>query len=131
VRKLKSVYSSVDDVDLFVGGFMELARGDAIVGPTFKCILGDQFARLKLGDRFFYDLGAEANGTAFTPAQLQEIRKTSMARILCDNTDIRSIQPQAFKTAGSSRTNKVQLCTSVNIPAVNFSPFRERRRRNN
>jgi len=45
VRKLRSVYSSVDDVDLFVGGFMEVAKGDAIVGPTFKCILGDQFAR--------------------------------------------------------------------------------------
>ena len=26
------------------------------MGPVFKCIIGDTFARLKLGDRFFYDL---------------------------------------------------------------------------
>ncbi len=45
-----------------------------------------QFARLKLGDRFFYDLGLDPN-TRFSEQQLQEIRKTSMARILCDNTD--------------------------------------------
>ncbi len=45
-----------------------------------------QFARLKLGDRFFYDLGLDPN-TRFSEQQLREIRKTSMARILCDNTD--------------------------------------------
>ncbi len=45
-----------------------------------------KFARLKLGDRYFYDLGLDSR-TRFTPEQLQEIRKTSMARIICDNTD--------------------------------------------
>jgi peroxidase len=53
-----------------------------------------------LGDRFFYDLG-----TQFTPQQLQEIRKTSMSRVLCDNTQsLTSIQPQAFKLPGTGFT---------------------------
>ena len=47
VSKLKQVYNHVDDVDLFVGGFLEGRHGDSPlkVGPTFKCIIGDTFAR--------------------------------------------------------------------------------------
>ncbi len=86
VAALARLYGHVDDVDLYVGGFLERSVDDSLLGPTFKCIVGDQFARLKLGDRFFYDLGLDRN-TRFTEDQLREIRKTSMARILCDNTD--------------------------------------------
>ena len=86
VEELGRIYAHVDDIDLFVGGFLERSVDDSLLGPTFKCIVGDQFARLKLGDRFFYDLGLDDN-TRFTPDQLREIRKTSMARIICDNTD--------------------------------------------
>ena len=47
VRKLKENYRHVDDVDLYVGGFLERRHGDSPlnVGPTFKCIIGDTFAR--------------------------------------------------------------------------------------
>ena len=93
----RRVYKSVDDVDLYLGGFLESAHEDSILGPVFKCIIGDQFARLKKGDKFFYDLGVDQK-RAFTLPQLDEIRKTSMARIICDNTDdIDRIQPLAFK----------------------------------
>ena len=79
-----------------------------------------------MGDRYFYDLGKD-HRTRFSPEQLQEIRKTSMARILCDNTrSLVQIQPQAFKLAGSSATNALQNCRSRNIPSVNLGVFRER-----
>ncbi len=45
VRKLKRTYQHVDDVDLYVGGFLEKPDGDSILGPTFKCMVGDVFAR--------------------------------------------------------------------------------------
>ena len=37
------------------------------VGRTFLCLIGDTFARLKKGDRFFYDLGGQAG--SFTESQ--------------------------------------------------------------
>ena len=73
IEKLKSVYRHVDDIDLYVGGFLETAHGDSILGPVFKCIIGDQFARLKKGDRFFYDLNVDSN-IAFSLQQLDEVK---------------------------------------------------------
>ena len=135
VEKLKNLYDHVDDIDLFAGGFLESPHEDSALGPTFKCIIGDTFARIKLGDRFFYDLGPngpdyndEARRTLrFSPSQLKEIRKTSMARILCDNTDVMSeIQPSAFKRIGSSRFNMLRNCNSArHIPFVDLSVFKE------
>jgi len=126
IAKLKTVYRHVDDIDLYVGGFLEAAHEDSILGPVFKCIIGDQFARLKKGDRFFYDLGVD-NKIAFSLSQLNEVRKTSMARIICDNTDeIDSIQPLAFKLQTPTGTvNAVRSCSENSIPKVNLEVFKE------
>ena len=47
VRKLESHYDHIDDIDLFVAGVLEAPHLDALVGPAFKCIIGDQFIRCK------------------------------------------------------------------------------------
>ena len=38
-------YKDIDDIDLFVGGILEIPEADSVLGSTFKCIIGDQFAR--------------------------------------------------------------------------------------
>ena len=53
---MKEVYQSVDDIDLFIGMTLEKRTHGGLCGDTFQCLIGDQFARLKTGDRFFYDL---------------------------------------------------------------------------
>ena len=47
----------MEDIDLYVGMTLERpSQNGALVGDTFLCLIGDQFARLKWGDRYFYDL---------------------------------------------------------------------------
>ena len=36
----------------------------ALVGDTFRCLIADQFARLKHGERYFYDLGGQEGSFA-------------------------------------------------------------------
>ncbi|XP_048249474.1 peroxidase mlt-7-like isoform X1 [Haliotis rufescens] len=94
IDKLRSVYEHPDDIDLFAGGMSENPIRGGIVGPTFSCILSHQFKALRVGDRFFYDRDDKTTG--FTKDQVNAIKVTTIAKVLCDNTDIESIQPDAF-----------------------------------
>ena len=50
-----SVNSSVEDIDLFVGGLAEPPNaGGGQLGDTFSGIVARQMRRLKFGDRFFF-----------------------------------------------------------------------------
>ena len=95
VARLENVYEHMDDIDLFTGGMAEKPVVGGIVGPTFACIIGQQFLNLRKGDRFWYENGRHAG--AFTPAQLQEIRTVSLARVVCDcMDDVEKLQPFLF-----------------------------------
>ena len=95
------MYDNVDDIDLFTGGLSETPLQGALVGPTFACIIGIQFQKLKKCDRFCYE-NDDAN-LKFSEAQLSEIRKITLAKVVCENCDVvgdiqRSIfdQPHEF-----------------------------------
>ena len=136
--RMKSVYEHVDDIDLFTGGMAEKPVVGGIIGPTFACILGQQFLNLRRGDRFWYENGNHPG--AFTPEQLQEIRKTSLSRIICDCLDdVEDIQPFAFlqpdlsankRTAcrgrGLSRFIQIETLISVSgIPRIDLRKWKE------
>lgn len=98
-ERLEQVYKSPSDIDLFVGGLLESSEDDAIVGPTFRDIIADQFSRLKRGDRYFYENDPVINPGHFSPAQLDQIKRATLARIICDNSDhlaLTSQSPHAF-----------------------------------
>ncbi|XP_071477117.1 salivary peroxidase/catechol oxidase-like [Diadema antillarum] len=95
--KFQRTYRHVDDIDLFVAAISERPVRGGLMGPTLSCIIGQQFQRLKFGDRFWYE---NANGEqAFTLDQLQEIRKVTMARIICNYANgMRTIHSLVFRS---------------------------------
>lgn len=92
IAKLKTIYGSHEDCDLNVCGALEKHVPGSITGPTFTYIITEQFYRLRVGDRYFFE--NEQNN--FTTDQVRELRKASLARLFCDNTGINHIQPFAF-----------------------------------
>ena len=96
--ELKSVYGTVDKVDLWVGGLAENHVTGGSMGQTFTKIIADQFQRLRDGDRFFYL-------NQFRGAQLSAIQNTSLADIIARNTTTTNLQDNVFffKTSISGR----------------------------
>uniref|UniRef100_A0A1I8JUW3 Peroxidase n=1 Tax=Anopheles funestus TaxID=62324 RepID=A0A1I8JUW3_ANOFN len=115
IALLSTYYESVDDLDLSVGLAFEKKIDGTETGLVLRCILKEQFHRTRKGDRFFYE-----NGNHLTTTQLAEIRKASMAKILCENSllnrvpEMKQIQPFPFKLP--SNTNPLRLCTSYTLP---------------
>lgn len=87
--KLESLYGSVDDIDLWVGGLAEDHVRGSSVGKTFQSIIVDQFERLRDGDRYWYQ-------NQFTGRQLAQLQTTSLSDVIERNTDLTSIQKNAF-----------------------------------
>ncbi|CAG4946260.1 unnamed protein product [Colias eurytheme] len=126
-KRLTSVYKSPQDIDLWVGGLLEKPLEGAIVGPTFAQILADQFARIKNGDRYFYDYGPDVNPGAFTISQLAEIKKVTMSRIICDNSDhieLNYQSPNAFLRSDMPGNEPVP-CDSPLIPELDLRIMKE------
>ena len=80
-QELLSVYGSIDQVDLFMGGLAEAHARGAVVGSTFKAIIGDQFERLRTGDRFFW------RNQDFDARTAQMIANTTLATLMKRDTD--------------------------------------------
>ncbi|XP_078333074.1 salivary peroxidase/catechol oxidase-like isoform X2 [Crassostrea virginica] len=120
-KRLQNTYDHPDDIDVFVGGVTETPRDGALVGPLFECLLGHQFRDLKQGDRYWYEtIGVEG----FKYRQLQEIRKVSLSKILCETLGLKKIQKNAFSIP-DDKTNPVVSCSS--LPFIDFSKWTPRR----
>ena len=89
--KLASVYASVDDVDLWVGGLAEDAVNGSILGETFFTIVRDQFSRLRDGDRFWYERHLSS------PELVEWVNSQTLSTIIRRNTSINDeLQAEAF-----------------------------------
>ncbi|VIO94957.1 Uncharacterized protein BM_BM8113 [Brugia malayi] len=96
IKELSKLYKTVDDMDLFLLGLIEKPLNDAIVGPTFSCIISLQFQKTKTGDRYWYENNFEE--IRFSDEQLMEIRKITMAKIFCSNVkSFDKIQSKVFE----------------------------------
>ena len=69
VKKLRTVYAHPDDVDLIIGGMAERSAEDGLLGPTFRCLIFEQFSRTRRTDRYFYNSAYQPH--PFTPGKKQ------------------------------------------------------------
>uniref|UniRef100_A0A915Q5C4 Ig-like domain-containing protein n=1 Tax=Setaria digitata TaxID=48799 RepID=A0A915Q5C4_9BILA len=113
--KLEELYGHPGNIDLWVGLILERRLAGALVGPTIGCILGDQFRRLRSGDRFWYE-----NEGIFTALQLQQIRKATLAAVLCNSGDyIDRVQRDVFEYKGDRSMKFYENCEL--IPQINLN----------
>ncbi|RWS24268.1 chorion peroxidase-like protein, partial [Leptotrombidium deliense] len=110
IKKLAKLYKSVHDIDLFTGGLAEQTRKGAVVGPTFACILGRQFRFLRQGDRFWYE--NDVPPSSFSKEQLSEIRKVSLATIVCNNGDEMDFVQPLSMVVSDAYLNAFQYCSN-------------------
>uniref|UniRef100_A0A0X3Q4L9 Ig-like domain-containing protein n=1 Tax=Schistocephalus solidus TaxID=70667 RepID=A0A0X3Q4L9_SCHSO len=118
-EKLRAVYGHPGNIDLFVGGVLEDVMPGARMGPTFACIIADQFKRLRSGDRLWYETPG-----LFTSAQLAELHDSgsSLARVVCENGDnITEVPLDAFKRPRSRQ----DLVRCEDVPKLNLALWKE------
>ncbi|XP_075976370.1 salivary peroxidase/catechol oxidase-like isoform X2 [Anticarsia gemmatalis] len=119
VDKLSQLYEQPGDIDLVIGLMAETPVTGSLLGPTATCFIKEQLWRTKAGDRYFYSHVDEAG--SFTKRQLAEIRRSTFARLLCDNTGINTVQRDVFQPASDSNP----LVSCEEIKAVNLAAWQD------
>ena len=120
--RLESCYRTVEDIDVFAGILSENIQDGSAMGRTATCLFLAQFNDTRRGDRFWYENNEPLTG--FPIAQLEEIRKCSLARVICDNSDgVFSIQPKVFQRRINNSPNNDVSCSS--LPYVDLNVFKE------
>lgn len=79
ICKLRRLYGSVDNIDLFVGGLAEQHIRGGEVGETFAKIIEMTFLRIRKGDHFWYE-------NIMTNEEIDKIHDLSLSKIIHRNS---------------------------------------------
>lgn len=119
-KRISFAYRSVHDIDLFVGGISERPVVGGIVGPTFACIIAQQFSNLRKGDRFWYENSNLPN--SFTLFQLNSLRRVSFSQIICRSLGGGTLQPHIF-LPHEIKGNERILCGLGPLAPIDLRPW--------
>jgi hypothetical protein len=91
--QLEDTYGDVNSVDAWVGGLAEDHVAGGSLGQLFTRVIVDQFARLRSGDRLYFEASMSRSDVA-------AIKRTSLAAIITANTALTTVQRNVFVTNG-------------------------------
>lgn len=74
---LQALYTTPDEMDAWIGGVLE-EPDNGLLGSLFSRNIKDQFERLMLGDRFWFE-------NLYSGAELNEIKNVSISSLLDKN----------------------------------------------
>ncbi|XP_075191388.1 myeloperoxidase-like [Anomaloglossus baeobatrachus] len=114
-KKLMDLYKTPENIDIWVGGVSEPLVPNGRTGKLFSCLIGNQFRRLRDGDRYYYE-----NSSVFSPAQRKSIESVTLAQIICANTNIKQVPKNVFKA--NQYPKDFNKCS--NFPVMDLSPWR-------
>jgi hypothetical protein len=91
--RLASTYSSVDDIDVWVGALAEDHVPGGMVGELLFVAIKEQFERLRDGDRFWYE-------RVLSHQELRVVKQSTLANIIRRNTRIsKEISNDVFRVS--------------------------------
>lgn len=97
---LDSNPGNIENIDLFVGAMAEDHLPGTSVGVTIAAVVGNQFLRLRDGDRFFYlndrDLYDDNGVRRSDIASVIDLDFLTLSHVIQFNTDITNIQDNVF-----------------------------------
>ena len=120
---LEEVYQYVDNIDVWVGGLAEDHVHGAVVGELFFEILKDQFTRLQVGDRHWYEKMFAEYDLGY---DLEVLRSTRLSNIIRWNTDITGIQDDVFVTASTNGVPEPSTMLLIATGLVGLVGFRRK-----
>ncbi|XP_030559078.1 chorion peroxidase [Drosophila novamexicana] len=123
LESIRQIYDSPQDVDVYTGALSEPPLDGAILGPLLSCLVSDQFMRLKLGDSHWYE--RKVGPQKFSKPQLAEIYKTSLAAIICRNSDGIQRVRQHLMERHRANGNRYVNCVDLEGFQFNFQPWSE------
>jgi peroxidase len=92
--QLQQLFGTVDNIDAFVGALAEDHLPGASAGEFILAVVGDQFERLRDGDRFFYTNDTLLQSEAVR--QIINLDNVTLSRIIKWNTGITNLQDNVF-----------------------------------
>ncbi|XP_071989277.1 myeloperoxidase-like [Engystomops pustulosus] len=114
-KKLIKLYGTPENIDIWVGGVSEPPVRNGRIGKTLTCLIGNQFHRLRTGDRFYFE-----NSTVFSSAQRRSIESVTLAQIICANTNIKKVPPNVF----TANDYPADFMECSNFPVINLTPWK-------
>ncbi|XP_067941580.1 peroxidase-like [Watersipora subatra] len=118
VDQLSSLYTTVDDVELYIAGVTEFPVRGGLIGELFANILGDGFSNSRKGDRFFF----ESTTSGLSRAQIAAIKQYSYAQLTCEAHGLPTIVNKLFFGDGD---NGARTVSCASFPELDLDLWRE------